>query len=123
MNGGDAAAWLAAGLIPVTAFAGWILRRVLSGPIVSRLRPHFVLGYAVLALAGLHGMLAMGAMRVLGSLGVWIALLAFAGIALQTFVGASLQAPGIYRGPLRRWHIVTALSVGALVVAHVVLTI
>lgn len=123
MNGGDAAAWLAAGLIPVTAFAGWILRRVLSGAITLRLRPHFVLGYAVLALAGLHGMLAMGAMRVLSSLDAWIALLAFAGLALQTFVGASLQAPGVYRGPLRRWHIVTALSVGALVAAHVVLTI
>ncbi len=123
MNGGDAVAWLAAGLFPVTALAGRILRRILSGAMVVRLRPHFILGYAVLALASIHGMLAMGAMRTLTGSDSWIALFAFAGLALQTFVGASLQAPGTYRRLLRRWHIVTALSVGAFIALHIALTI
>jgi|SRR5580700_295053 hypothetical protein len=123
MSGGDAAAWLAAGLVVLTALAGWILRRFLSGAIAVRLRPHFVLGYAALALAAFHGMLAMGAMRVLGSGGGWLAFLAFGGLALQTYLGASLQAPGIYRGVLRRWHLVTALGVAILIAGHIALTI
>jgi uncharacterized membrane protein YadS len=122
MSGGDVAAWGASALFPVTGIAGWILRRFLSGAYVRRLRPHFVLGYAVLSLAALHAAIAMGNMRVMSSTDAWLALMALVGLALQTFLGLNLQAPGIYRPTLRRWHLATMWSVGLLVAGHILLT-
>jgi hypothetical protein len=121
-GGGDGAAWAAAALFPLTAVAGWILRRFFAGTIVARMRPHFVLGYAVLALGTLHGMFAMGGAHAMSRMDLWIAVLALFGLGLQVFVGLSLQAPGIYRSTLRRWHVVTTWTVAVLIAGHVALT-
>lgn len=119
----DLAAWLAVILFPSTAIAGWILRRYVKGKFVVRLRPHFVLGYAVLALGGIHGLFAMSRMGTLTATNLWFATFAIGGLALQTFVGLNLQAPGSYRAPLRRWHLTIGCIVAALIAAHVALTL
>jgi|SRR5579862_669765 len=123
MNAGDAAAWVATALFPSTAVAGLILRRFVTGAFTIRLRPHFVLGYAVFGIALAHTLLAMGAMHALSRLDLWLATLALMGLALQAFLGASLQAPGGYRAVLRRWHLATMWSVALFIAGHVLLTI
>ncbi len=120
---GDGAAWLAVVLFGSTALVGLCLRRFASGAFVKRMRPHFVLGYAVLAAGAIHGMFAMSAMGALGSTNLWIATLAFGGLCLQVFVGLNLQAPGAYRSLLRRWHIAITCIVGTLIGLHVFLTL
>jgi Ni,Fe-hydrogenase I cytochrome b subunit len=123
MNAGDAAAWIATALFPSTAAAGLVLRRFVTGAFAMRLRPHFVMGYAVFGLALAHTAFAMGAMRTLSATDLWLATLALAGLALQAFLGASLQAPGAYRTVLRRWHLATTWSVALFIAGHVMLTI
>jgi Ni,Fe-hydrogenase I cytochrome b subunit len=123
MDAGDSAAWLAVGLFPLTGFAGWFLRRFLSGAFVTRLRPHYLLGYAVLGLGAFHGMLAMGKIETLSGPNVWLASVAMVGLALQAFVGLSLQAPGIYRAVLRRWHFAIMWSAAIFITGHVLLTL
>jgi hypothetical protein len=123
IGSGDGAAWLAVVLFPSTALVGWCLRRFACGTFVRRMRPHFVLGYAVLVLGAIHGMFAMGAMGALGSTNLWIATLAFCGLGIQVFVGLNLQSPGAYRLPLRRWHIAITCIVGTLIGIHVFLTL
>jgi hypothetical protein len=123
MNIGDAAAWVATALFPSTAAAGVVLRRFVGGAFSVRLRPHFILGYAVFGAALAHTMLAMGAMHTLSAVDIWLATLALAGLALQAFLGASLQAPGMYRVALRRWHLATTWSVALFIAGHVMLTI
>jgi hypothetical protein len=121
-SGSDLAAWFAVALFPCTALAGWVLRRFFAGAVVARMRPHMVLGYAVLGLGALHGTLAMGNVRVMSGPDTWIASAALAGLGLQTFLGLSLQAPGVYRPALRRWHVVTTWTAGVLIAGHVALT-
>jgi Ni,Fe-hydrogenase I cytochrome b subunit len=122
MNAGVSAAWLATALIPSTAVAGFVLRRFVTGAFGVRLRPHFVLGYLTFAFAALHGAIAMADSSLLGAVNLWLAWLAFAGLALQTFVGLSLQAPGSYRLTLRRWHVTATWTLAALVAGHILLT-
>jgi hypothetical protein len=123
MNPGDAAAWIATGLFPSTAAAGFVLRRFVAGAFAIRLRPHYALGYAVFGLALAHTAFAVRAMHTLSATDLWLATLALAGLALQAFLGASLQAPGTYRIVLRRWHLATTWSVALFIAAHVMLTI
>jgi hypothetical protein len=123
MNSGDAAAWLATMLFPSTAAIGFVLRRFARGAFAIRLRPHFVLGYAVFGLALAHTAFAMGAMHTLSAADLWLATLALSGLGVQAFLGASLQAPGVYRAVLRRWHLVTTWSVALFIAAHVILTL
>jgi cytochrome b561 len=117
----DLAAWLATALTPATAGAGWILRRWGSGTFVARMRPHLVLGYAVLGLALAHVILSIGNSASANAAGIWCASLALCGLGLQTFSGTNLQSPGAYRAILRRWHIVLFWSIAALLVGHVLL--
>jgi Ni,Fe-hydrogenase I cytochrome b subunit len=122
VSGPDVAAWLATVLLGATAAIGLVLRRRAAGTFARRMRPHFVLGYAVFGLALVHVALSTGGMHLLSRADLWIATFALFGVLVQTFVGLSLQAPGAYRRPLRRWHVATFWTVSALVTAHVVLT-
>lgn len=123
MNPGDVTAWFATALFPSTAVAGLVLRRFLTGAFAIRLRPHFILGYAVLGLAFIHAFVAMPNAHALGVTDLRLAALALFGLGLQTFVGMSLQAPGIYRGILRRWHVATTVAVAILIAGHILLTL
>lgn len=123
MNPSDVTAWFATALFPSTAMAGLVLRRFLTGAFAIRLRPHFILGYAVLALAVMHTFVAMPNARALSGTDLRLAALALFGLGLQTFVGMSLQAPGLYRGALRRWHVATTVAVAGLIAGHILLTI
>ena len=123
MNASDAAAWAATALFPSAAAVGFVLRRFVSGAFAVRLRPHFVLGYAVFGLALAHAGFAMGAMHALSLTDLWLAILALSGLGLQALLGASLQAPGAYRTVLRRWHLATTWSVALFIAGHVILTI
>lgn len=114
-------AWTAAFAVPLNAAAGWLLRRWGRGRFVIRMRPHYVLGYAALAIAAIHVALVAGQMGAANPAGIWLATFAFAGLGLQTFAGANLQSPGAYRTPLRRWHIVLFLTILVLIAAHVAL--
>jgi len=108
-------------LVLCAAIVGWMLRRWGSGAFVKRLRPHFILGYAALIFALVHVMLSMGDTDGANGTGIWFAGLATAGLTLQALVGSNLQSPGIYRLPLRRWHIVLFVMIAALVLGHIVL--
>jgi hypothetical protein len=85
------------------------------------MRPHYVLGYAALAIAAIHVGLVTGRMGAANPAGIWLATFAFAGLGLQTFVGTSLQSPGAHRVSLRRWHIVLFLTIVLLIAGHVAL--
>ena len=121
MSAGDAAAWLAAALLPGTAATGWFLRRWGSGSFIARMRPHFILGYAVLGLALAHVALSMGNAAGANGAGIWCASFAMAGIGLQTFSGTNLQSPGAYRLVLRRWHVALFWTIAVLGVGHIAL--
>lgn len=123
MSASDGAAWIAVMLFSLTAPAGWALRRFGHGRFALRMRPHYVLGYAVFAGACVHTALSMGATQAIGALNTRIALFALMAIALEVFVGLSLQAPGAYRQPLRRWHTAVFLSMTVLIATHIVLTL
>lgn len=115
--------WIALGLIPVTAGTAWFLRRFARGTFVVRMRPHFFLGYASLAFAVAHLFTSMGDVGSSGNgFGLWLAALAFAGLAIQSFVGTNLQSPGIFRKPLRRWHTAVFAVVLLLAGGHVLLS-
>lgn len=117
----DAAAWLAAALVPGTAGLGWFLRRWGSGSFIARMRPHLLLGYAVLALALVHLVLSAANVSSANGAGIWCASLALLGLGLQTFSGASLQSPGEYRPILRRWHTALFWTIALLAVGHIAL--
>lgn len=116
-------AWTAAALFPLTALVGWGLRRLLPGALSVRMRPHLIIGYAVFAIAALHAIAAIPGIGAMNSTNLWAATLAMGGLALESFVGASLQAPGVYRSLLRRWHLVAFVAVGLLIAVHVVVTV
>ena len=118
----DASAWTSFALIPASAGIAWALRRWATGAFSVRLRPHFVIGYIALATAVLHMLLSMPAMTSANALGLWFATAATFGLGAQAFLGTNLQSPGIYRRPLRRWHVVLFWATAVLAVAHVVLT-
>lgn len=122
MSASDLGAWFATALYPATGVAGCVFRRFVSGPFVARLRPHYYLGYVVLALGIGHTLLSLGNVPSIGSLDTWIAIWALVGLGLQTFIGLSLQAPGGYRQPLRRWHLIATFAVFVLILGHVVLS-
>ena len=101
-----ATGWLATIMVILAAIAGVFIRRLRkTPPLVLRMRPHYVIGYAALALASLHGFFAMGAIHGADGAGLRAATVAIFALGIQTFVGASLQDPGSYRRVLRGWHI------------------
>jgi len=121
VSGSDITAWLALALIPLTAAIGRAIRRWGSGAFALRMRPHYVLGYLALLGALYHTMGAMSATGGANSNGLWFASLATLGLGAQALLGTNLQAPGTYRRPLRRWHMILFWLTAALALAHVVL--
>ena len=121
VSASELVAWAAVVAVPLSASAGWMLRRWGRGRFVIRMRPHFVLGYAALGIAAIHIALVMGRMGGANPKGIWFATLAFAGLGLQAFLGTNLQSPGAYRAPLRRWHVILFWTIGLLVTGHVLL--
>ncbi len=118
---GPIAGWLALAAIPIVALAGWLTRRFARGALRVRMRPHYVAGYAVVAVALVHAGSSMAAMAGADATGVWLATLAMLGLIWQALLGSNLQSPGDYRRPLRRWHLVTFVAVAALASGHVLL--
>ncbi|HEY6325323.1 MAG TPA: hypothetical protein VIW73_02260 [Candidatus Cybelea sp.] len=118
---GPTSGWLALGAIPVAAAAGWILRRFIRGRFSLRMRPHYVIGYAVLALAIVHLSFSMRAMAGTNATGLWLASLALLGLIWQVLLGSNLQSPGGYRTVLRRWHLGTFAAVMLLAAGHALL--
>jgi hypothetical protein len=118
--GSSVAGWVAIVLVVLAAAAAVILRRLRTmPPLVRRMRPHFILGYAALVLAAVHVYFAMGSMRGEDQGGLWAATLALFALGAQTFVGASLQDPGGYRRALRTWHIGILATLVVLLIWHV----
>jgi cytochrome b561 len=118
--GSSATGWLAIALVIGAAALAIVLRRLRnSPPLVRRMRPHYVLGYAALVFAVLHVYFAMGSMRGEDPNGLWAATAALFALGAQTFVGASLQDPGGYRRALRAWHIGILTTLVVLIVWHV----
>lgn len=117
-----ASGWGALVAIPLAAVLGAILRRMKKGVRLGlRMRPHVAIGYAVSASAVVHVATAARASSSSDPAGIWIGAAALLALMLQTFVGASLQAPGAYRRPLLRWHMVAFWSALGLALAHVAL--
>ncbi len=85
------------------------------------MRPHFLLGYGALALATLHLFMSTGGMGGSNANGIWLATFALFALALQAFIGTSLQSPGTYRSTLRRWHSIVFWSVLVLAIGHIAL--
>ena len=96
-----------------------MLRRFARGRFVVRMRPHYVLGYGALALAIVHLSSSMGGMGGANATGIWLATLAIFALGIQAFIGTNLQSPGLYRLPLRRWHLVVFTCAAIFAVAHV----
>lgn len=118
--GSSVAGWLAILLTIAAASIAVILRRLrTTPPLVRRMRPHYILGYAALAFAIAHVYFAMGSMRGEDANGLWAATGALFALGAQTFVGASLQDPGGYRRSLRTWHISILAALVVLLVWHV----
>lgn len=121
MSASDLVAWGAVAAVPLNAAAGLLLRRWGRGRFIIRMRPHFVLGYAALAIAATHVVLVMGNMASANATGIWFATLAVGVLGVQAFLGANLQAPGAYRVPLRRWHVILFWTIALLIAGHVLL--
>jgi hypothetical protein len=101
-----ASGWASIAAIVLALAIGVLLRRFKHAPpLVRRMRPHYIVGYAALTFACAHVFFAMGLMRETPGSGIRFATVAFIALGAQTFVGASLQDPGGYRRPLRAWHL------------------
>ena len=116
-----AAGWVSTFIVVCAAFSGVALRRWWTfAPTIRRMRPHYVVGYAAFAVALIHVFYAMGLMRSADSAGLRYATAGLAVLALQTFVGASLQDAGSYRRLLRAWHLTAFAALVVLVAIHVI---
>jgi hypothetical protein len=113
--------WTALGAMPLTAAVGALVRRRMRGPLAVRMRPHYALGYAALVAAGAHLATTTSSMGGANATGIWLATAALAALGVQAFVGASLQSPGTWRAPLRRWHLVVFVVALAAAGMHVLL--
>jgi hypothetical protein len=113
--------WIALLLLPAVALMGWLLRRRRAGTRKLRMRPHLMIGYAVLLLAGVHMWLSVGGMGSANGTGIWLATFAILALCVQAFIGTNLQSPGAYRPTLRRWHVIIFIAALGLAVGHVAL--
>jgi hypothetical protein len=113
--------WIAVLLLAVASVLPFLLRWLKSrGP--GGMRAHYLLGFAIPALAMMHASLVMPRMRGLDMTGIWFATIALVGLFVQMSLGIELRAPpwGKPRG-LRRWHLVMMLATSGFIAGHIAL--
>ena len=128
--------WIAAALVGTVALLPYLLRRTAlsrrlgladgyKGSYLTRMWPHYWLGYAGIAISVVHAYLPMAAghIRRNSAAGLWLATIALGLLCLQAVLGLALQEPGpaMSRTRTRRWHFWGMVGVAALVMIHVVL--
>ena len=113
--------WIAVLLLAVASVLPFILRW-LRAKGQNGMRVHYLLGFAIPAVALIHSSLTMMRMRGLDMTGIWFATIALVGLFVQMSLGIELRAPpwGKPRG-LRRWHLVTMLATSGFIAGHIVL--
>ena len=84
---GPVTGWLAFALVPLAALVAFVLRRYRRGRFTSRMRPHYAVGYAALALAVVHLTASMSGMGGANSTGIWMASAAILGLGWQALLG------------------------------------
>jgi phosphatidylserine synthase len=115
-----------------SASTGWIATSFLAAasalPFALRwlrvrgMRAHYVLGFAIPALALIHSSFTMTRMRGTDQLGIWLATLALVGLFVQMSLGIELRAPPWGRPRrLRRWHLAMMIATSGLVAGHIAL--
>lgn len=109
--------YLAIFLIAVTIALPYYMRR--RG---IPLRPHYLIGYAILVLAWTHSLTAMygKTMSATSLTGINAAMLALMLITVQVGLGQALAARGA-RGKLTRFHFAVMLGIVVLLAAHLLL--
>ncbi len=116
-----ASGWASIASIAAALAIGIALRRFTHAPpLVRRMRPHYIIGYAALTFACAHVFFAMGLMRETPVAGIKFATVALFALGAQTFVGASLQDPGGYRRSLRAWHLSMIAVLAITLAVHVI---
>ncbi|MGA7356565.1 MAG: hypothetical protein WA431_16575 [Candidatus Cybelea sp.] len=114
----SASGYLAAFLIAVTVALPYYMRR--RG---IPLRPHYLIGYAILVLAWTHSVAAMYAktMSRTSLMGINAAMVALMLITVQVGIGQALAASRGARGKLTRFHFGVMLGIVVLVAVHLLL--
>jgi hypothetical protein len=127
----NTAGWLATVLVVGEAVLPYVLRRpqlirragISSGPGVSyleRMRPHYWLGYVVLALSLGHSSVLMGALGRANRIGVNAAMWAVTLLFVQVGLGYYLSMPESgARKTVRRVHFWLMAGFGVLLIVHV----
>ena len=91
-----------------------------TGALAERMRPHAWLGYAIVALSGLHAIVGLrGGLRGVDVAGLWFATVAFALLCAQWLLGSRLMRRALENRPrLRRWHFGAMVGACAAIFAH-----
>lgn len=113
-------AWVALLLVPAAATVAYALRNS-PGPIIMRLRPHFVLGFAALGFTLAHVWIASPTMRRADLPGIWLATIAWVVMFVQIGLGVRLRSGGQRTLAWRRVHTAIFWSLLVLISGHVLL--
>jgi hypothetical protein len=108
-------------LLRPTAFARALgVAGSFAGSLVDRMRPHAWLGYAILALSGLHAIAGLGSgFRRFDVAGLWFASIAFFLLCAQWLLGSRLmRRTPERRHRLRRWHFGVMVGACTAILAH-----
>ncbi|HEY7981540.1 MAG TPA: hypothetical protein VID19_08635 [Candidatus Eremiobacteraceae bacterium] len=108
-------------LLRPTAFARALgVAGSFTGALVERMRPHAWLGYAIIALSGLHAIAGLrGGLRGIDAAGLWFAMIAFVLLCAQWLLGSRLMQRALEpRKRLRRWHFGAMVGACAAIFAH-----
>jgi hypothetical protein len=91
-----------------------------TGAIIERMRPHAWLGYAIIALSGLHAIAgSRGGLRGIDAAGLWFAVVAFVLLFAQWLLGSRLMRRAVeHRQRLRRWHFAAMVGTCSAIFAH-----
>lgn len=114
-------------LLPYVYRRGWLSRwlrvqQFFKRPYLTRLWPHYWLGYLLIALSLLHTALPMrpGGLRGQNLTGIWLAMAGLAALLLQLILGLLLRDTQVReRQPIRSWHYWLMFVVAVTVVGHV----